>query len=442
MNHCYKYLISLAVLLSILPAFAQEKVWTLDDCIAYALHENIRVKQAELGNRQAELYYERSKAAMHPSASASVSQSLNWNKPLDHNGVYGNYEMGNGTNYSLSSNVTLYNGLKLQNQIRQSELTLHSNAYYTDVIRESVELSILDAYLQVLYARESVKNAGRQIELTEDQLFLAGERLALSAISQADYLQIKSELASEKLTLADTESQLILAKLNLMQLMELPVTSDFTVASPEIDSLLNENRIPDVSRVFQLAMTEKPEIKQAETNEQSALLEEKIAKADLLPSLSLSAGIGTQAGIGMTDYNYFESLTNQISPNVGLSLSVPIYQRKQAKTNIGLARIGAEEAVLNTLNTKNTLRKEVEQAAANVVIAQQQFEASREDFDVAVESMKIADEKFELGMINSVDFLFERTAFILSESKLLQNKFKLIFSYKVLDYYKGLDITL
>ncbi len=430
------------MLFFVFAVWAQEKVWTLEDCINFALKENIQVKQAELGNEQAQLNYELTRASKHPSAKAAISQNLGWSKPLNENGEYGSFKSNNQTNISLSSNITLFNASKLQNKVKQSEFDLQSNAYYTQVVKESVELSILNAFLQVLYAKENVDNSRDQIELTKEQMALADERLSLRAISRADYLQIKSELASEKLTLADAESQLILTKVNLMQLMELPADSAFTIALPNIDTILNENRIPDVSYIYSSALNTKPEISQAELNEQSALLDEKIAKADLYPSLSLNAGVGTNYTVSNPNFTYIELLSNQVNPYVGLSLSIPIYQRKQVKTNIGLSRIGAQQAQLNTVNTKNTLRKEVEQAAANVVIAQQQFEASVENFDVAKESVKIANEKFDLGMINSVDFLFEKTAYIMSESTLLQNKFKLIFNYKILDYYKGLPITL
>ncbi len=422
---------------------AQDTTWTLESCINYALNENIQVKQAQLVNQQSELNFERAKAAKMPSAQASISDNLSWNKSYDNtSGTYGSFESSNRTNYSVSSNVTVFNGMRITNQIKQSALDLKSNQFYTDVVKESVELSILDGYLQVLYAQEKVTDAAKQIEATNEQLSLAEERLALSAISQSDYLQIKSELANEKLTLANTQSQLILAKVNLEQLMELPVKDTFNISSPNLTDMLNENRIPDAGAIFTQAVGVKPQVKQAEMKEESAKYDEKIARADLYPSFSVNAGIGTSYTVSNDNYSYVEMLSNNVGPYLGFSLAIPIYQKKQVKTSIGLAKIGMEQAALNTQNTKNTLRKEVEQAAANVLVAQQQYLASAESFNVATESLKIANEKFNLGLLNSVDFLFEKTSYIVSESNYLQNKYKLIFSYKVLDFYKGVPLTL
>jgi outer membrane protein len=353
-------------------AQSQTKVWTLEDCINYALQENVQIKQAKLGSNKARLNHEQAKAAVYPSAQAGISYNVGLNRSLGADGKYGSYASNSSSSYSVNSSVTLFNGFKLKNQIKQSELVLKSNEFYAQVVKESVELNILDAYLQVLYAQESVDNATKQIELTQQQLVLADERLKLSAISQSDYLQIKSELANENLTYTDAGSQLILAKINLMQLMELPVDNEFEVASPNLSTFLNAKLQPNVVEVYNTALNNKPEIQQAQFNEKSALLDKEIAKASLYPSLSLNAGLGTNYSGPVGSYSYLGAVSNAITPTVGLSLSIPIYQKKQAKTNIGLARIGAEEAVLNTINTKNTLRKEVEQAAANVTIAQQQ----------------------------------------------------------------------
>jgi outer membrane protein len=135
-------------------------------------------------------------------------------------------------------------------------------------------------------------------------------------------------------------------------------------------------------------------------------------------------------------------LSNKVSPSVGLSLSIPIFQKKQASTSISMAKIGVSKAQLNEVETKNALRKNVEQAVVNIVTAQQQYEASKKDYEVTFESFEVATEKYNQGLMNSVDYLYEKTNLIVSESQLLQSKYNLIFSYKVLDFYKGERITL
>jgi len=436
------FLISMMIIATVSGGFAQEKPMSLTDCISYALSRNIQVKQAALSGERDQLYTSQAKASRLPSLDASVRQNFDWNKSINtQTGSYGSLQGSNGTSYSVNSGMTLYNGMKINNQIKQSELNLQGSQYYTETIKESIELNILNAFLQVLYEQESVINAEKQIEASTQQLALAKERLDLSVISQSDYLQIKSELANEKLTLANSKSQLAIARVNLMQLMELPVNDNFSIVSPGLEGLLNQNRQPDASQVYETALTIKPQIMQAGLNKQSAMLDEKIAKADMIPSLSLDAGLGTSYSSLLNGFNYSEQFKNKISPAVGLTLSIPVFQRKQVKTNIGLARIGVADAELTETDTKNQLRKEIEQAAVDVVTAQAEYEASLEQYQAAEESNQVAIEKFDNGLMNSVDYLFEKTNLITSESNLLQSKYKLVFNYKILDFYKGTPLT-
>lgn len=421
-----------------------DNVWTLDECIEYALERNIQVRKSGLANERYELYSGQAKSQRFPSAVASVSQNFGWarNTGEGETGFTGS----SGSNYSLSSGVTIFNGSKLTNQIRQTELNIASGQYSLETTKESISLSILDACLQVLYAEEQVKNTEKQIESTTSQVNLATERLATQLISQDDYAQVKSELASEKLTLANAESQLTLAKVNLMQLMELPVSDDFNLVHPEMGESVNQNRIPDVKEVYETALGIKPQIKNAEVNKEIAALDEKIAKAGYYPSLSANAGLST--GYSFTDDllvgndPYFDQLNNSIHPSVGLSLTIPIYQRNQVKTSVAAARIAYQDSELSEIDTRNQLRKNIEQVCQDVISAQVEYEASLGKYRATLESSLLSDEKFKQGLINSVDYQVTRTNLITAESQLLQSKYNLIFSYNILDFYKGIPLSL
>jgi outer membrane protein len=422
---------------------AQNKTWTLEQCINYALDRNIQVQKAGLSNDRNQLNSDQAQANRLPSVNASVRQNFNWYKGFDSTtGSYGSSSGSNSTNYSLSSSVSLYNGQKLSNKIKQAGIDEQAGQLYAETVKESVELNILNAYLQVLYAYENVSNAEKQIEATTSQLALAKERLDLGVISMSDYLQIKSELATEKSTLADAKSQLSIYKVTLMQLMELPVDEGFEVGSPNLDSLLVQNKQPDAQEIYNLALGIKPQIKNAELNKESAALDVQIAKADGIPSLSMDAGLSSGYSSLTTNSGYTSQLKDKINPSVGLSLSIPIFQKKQVKTNVSLATIAVSEAELDEINTKNELRKEIEQACVDVVSAQSKYTASLEENQATQESYEVATEKYKIGLLNSVDYLFEKINLITSESKLLQSKFNLIFSYKVIDFYKGVSLTL
>jgi outer membrane protein len=202
---------------------------------------------------------------------------------------------------------------------------LQSGHFYSETVKESVGLNILNAYLQVLYDYESVSNAEKQILSTTEQLALSKERMDLGVISMSDYLQIKSELATEKSTLATAQSQLAIGKVTLMQLMELPVDPNFAVSSPNLDSMLIESDQPDAQEIYNLALGIKPQIKNAELTKESTLLDVKIAKADYLPSLSMVAGLSSGYSSLTKNTGYTTQLKDKVNPSVGLSLSIPIF---------------------------------------------------------------------------------------------------------------------
>ncbi|MEK7718078.1 MAG: TolC family protein [Bacteroidota bacterium] len=437
------FITGLLILLTGFSGMGQSKVWKLEDCINYALGSNIQVKKADLTNNQNQLYANQAQANRLPSLNASASQNFNWYKGFDSStGQYGSSKGANSSSYSVNSNVVLFNGEKLTNKIKLASIDLESGKYYSATVRESVGINILNAYLQVLYSYESVKNAKKQIESTTEQLALAKERLDLGAISTADFLQIKSELASEKSTLATTESQLAINKVTLMQLMELPVDKNFEVSSPNLDSLLLKSEQPNAQEIYNLALGIKPQIRNAELNKEGAVLNVQIAKADYLPSLTMGAGLSSGYSSLTTGSDYSTQLKDKINPSVGLSLSIPIFQKKQIQTNVSLANIAVSNAERDEINTKNGLRKEIEQACVDVEKAQSEYAAGVELMQSSQESYDVTDEKFKVGLLNSVDFLVQKTNLITSESKLLQSRFSLVFSYKVLDFYKGIPLVL
>ena len=417
----------------------QESIWTLDECITCALERNITIRKNEVSNRRIELYADQARAQRFPSLNASINQNFNWANSDAGSGT--GFSGSNGSNYSINSGVTIFNASRLSNQIRQADLNIEGGKYQLEAAKELISLSILDAYLQILYAEEQVSNSRKQIEATQGQLTLAREMLLLKVISEADYAQVKAQLASEKLTLANSESQLASARVNLMQLMELPVTDSFNISHPDLSGSLNQNRLPDVSSVYETALAIKPQIKYASVNKEIAGLDEKIARAGFYPTLSASTGIGS-AFTSRIDDPWFSQIDEGINPSLGFSLTIPIYQKKQAKTNVAVAKLGYQDAELSEINTMNELRKNIEQACQDVISAQTEYEASLESFNSTLESSRLSDEKFIQGMINSVDYMVSKTNLIVAESRLLQSKFNLIFSYKVLDFYSGIPLTL
>jgi outer membrane protein len=223
--------------------------------------------------------------------------------------------------------------------------------------------------------------------------------------------------------------------------MELPVGENFNIAHPDLGESLNQGRTPKVKKVFELALGIKPQIKNAAVNKAIASYDEKVARAALFPSLSASAGISSGYS-SLNSSSYFGQINDEIYPTLGFSLSIPIYQKKQVKTSIAVAKIGYQNAELSEIDTRNNLRKNIEQACVDVSSAQIKYEASKENYSATLEASNLSDEKFKQGVINSVDYLVSKTNLIVAESELLQSKYNLIVSYKIMDYYMGIPLSL
>ncbi len=424
-------------------ALGQKKdtIWTLQSCIQYALQQNIQVQKTSLTNEINKVNANQARESRFPSVNASASQDFYWSKPLGSDGKYSDYASQNTSSFGINSSVTLYNGGKIRNSIKQSNLNYQAGQFDVETMKESISLNILNAYLQILYAEEQVKNSEKQVEVTADQLRLADERVKLGAISKADYLQVKSQLASEKQTLANAQSLLDIDRVTLMQLMELPVLPDFSITHPELDKLVNSKLKPSADSIFNIALGIKPQIKSSDLNKQSAQLSVNLAKAEFQPQLSLNGGITTGYNNAYnTAYDY--QINNRITPSVGLTLSIPIYQNKLVRSKVEIAKIGTQNAALSEIDTRNQLRKAIEQACVDVSTAEKKYQASLDDYDANQESYQVASEKFNQGLLNSVDYLIQKTNQITAESNLLQAKYNLIFSYKILDFYSGVPLTL
>jgi outer membrane protein len=421
----------------------QSKVWTVDDCIQYALEKNIQVQQAQVSSDIYAINMKYAKSIWYPSLSGSVRENLSWSNQSKSTTGSTVFTGTDGTNISLSSGMTVFNGNKIRNNVKQLEINYEAANYNTEVIKQTISLNVLNAYLQVLFAEELVKNASDQISSLQGQLNLASERLKLGAIANSDYLQVKSQLATENQTLAAAQSQLAINRITLMQYMEYPITNNFQVEHPNLDSLINQKRNPDPVEIFQTASGIRPEVKNAELNKESSQIGINIAKAGFYPDISMSAGVSTLYSSNSTSNSSFGyQLKENISPAIGLTATIPIYLNNQVRTNVAIAKKNSDNAALNEFNVKNQLRKAIEQACQDVVSSQIEYEAGNEAYKAVKESYDVATEKYNRGLMNSVDYLIQKTTYISTESTFLQSKYRLIFNYKVLDFYSGQPLSI
>jgi outer membrane protein len=417
---------------------SNDTLWSLQQCIDQALNQNLQVRKAIVSNDINKIGITRSKSARLPSLSAGVSQSFSWNGQQVEV-TSGNMLGVTGTNVSVNSSVPVFKGFQLTRQIRQSEIGYEAGRYDELTTRETISLNVLNAYLLLLFSIEQEKNSERQVELTTEQLGLARQREQIGAISHADLLQVASQLAVEKQTLATVRSGKAINRIALMQLLEIPAGQPFGIQSPDTTGLIRSVPAESADSIYTIAIGIKPQIKGARLKSESAELDIDIAKSGYYPQLSVNAGLSFAYSNQEEQPIVFE---NRLNPMLGLTLTIPIYQNSQVRSGVGIARLNADLSRIDELNTKNLLRKEIEQASQDLTSSVTEYEAGVEQYLAAREAYHVAAEKFDKGLYSPVEFLVQKTNLVTSENNLLQAKYKLLFSRKMVEFYKGRQLTL
>jgi len=395
----------------------------LDQCLNYAIEHNIQVNKKKLAVQTSEMDLLKAKSDRLPNLDASVSESFTNSKDQS----TGSWDLNNGTSLSISSNISVYNGGIISNSIKKSKLNVDIANLDIELTKNSIILSITQAYLNVLYAKESVDYSMEVLITSQKQVERARELIKVGAIAKTDLAQLEAQLAGDKYSLVVSQNSLISNTTNLKQLLEIPVTDTFSVAFPEIDIEREFSLLPSITDAFNTSLSVMPEMKISQLNQNSAEITLKIAKAGYLPSLSMNAGYSTDAS-----YQSSKRFSNQLSNNqmqrLGLSLNIPIFSRNAAKTSVQ--------------ETKKNLLQDVETIYQNSVSGESRYDAATVQYSSANESYKISEEQFNLGMINSVDLLKAKNTLLNAKKELIQSKYSAILNRKMLDFYMGKPISL
>ncbi len=455
--------------------FGQQKKWTLDECIQYARENNISVKMQKFNLDISGVNLKQSWGMMLPSVSGYVSQSYNYGQTVDRFTNQFASEVVRSNNFYVSANMTLFNGFQLLNSVQKSHFDLLASKCDQEVVENEISLTVATAYLQILYSKEMVDIAQRQYEMTMLQVDRMAKMVQAGAESKTTLLGLQAQAAAEEYQLTTMQTQYEMAKLTLMQLLDLPYSSDFAVYEPEID--ISGITLPYTSDyIFQYAVEHLPEIKGAEYRVESANRSYKIAKGSYSPNLSFGVSVGTGysgARQNISDVNFagvdtigittgtpaeyvlaplFEylyepvSFKDQIDQNfnrtVGFNLSIPIFSSLQTISNVQRSKISLGISELNLQQSKLNLQKTISQAQLDAVSALKKYQSALKQVESAEAVYKLSKERFELDDMSIFEYKDAKTKMVLAESELLQAKFELIFKMKILDFYMGKEIKL
>ena len=439
-NSIVLYLFLVVLMFSATEVFSQQQTreWDLRTCITYALENNIQIKKQQQSVAINKVNFVQSKANRLPDLNAGLGQSFTNQKSTQ--GGSGQEQSFTG-NYSLQSQMVLYNGNKLNNTITQQELYVKSSELSVKESENNIELAITTAYLKILYARESVINAENILASSETTSKRAKILYESGYIAESNYAQVQSQYSNDKYSLVLANNSMSTLMLQLKQLLELGMDEDISIKFPDLNESQVLKLIPAKQDVYNTALEVMPEVENGKLNVDIAEMDLMIAKAGLLPSLSLSASAATGYN-SLTTTTFPTQLGNNFYQNAGLSLNIPIFNNKQVKSGISKAKIGIETAKLSQAEIQKNLLTEVETAYLDAQSAQQRFQSASEQLKYTLISYSLIEEQFNLGMKNTVELITEKNKYLTAQQEYLQAKYTAILNYKILDFYQNKPIEL
>jgi len=418
-----------------------QQTWSLEDCINHALVNNIALKQSELTIELNENTYKQSNLQLLPSINANTSAFRNTGRYVDRATNQFIEEVSTSLNLSLSYDLTLFNGFKNINQIKKAANEVLKSTYDLESAKNELISSIALSYLQILFNEEAFLTSKEQFNLTNAQEARIKTLVDAGSLAKGELLNIQSQKALEEQQLVQTENQLNLSKLQLAQLLDLENYQELKIKA-EIIKIPKLKLKENIDEDFQTAVKVQSIVIASELAIKSANLDYRIATANYLPSLSLGYSNSTLYSSNDDMFTLNEQLNNNIQGGVSLRLTIPIFNNWNSRTAVNQSRIQIENSRLNAQQTKNQLRKNMEQAYADQLAAFKRLQAAEKAADAFEESFGYISNRYELGMVNSYEFNEAKNKFIKAKSDELQGKYDLIFKIKLYEFYTDLTFEL
>lgn len=422
--------------------------WNLQTCIDYALQQNITIRKNRLNAESAEVDVKTAKAALFPSLTASVSQRI-VNRPnsqtntiIDGDNITSSQSKTsyNGS-YGIDANWTLYNGNKRLNTLKQQRMNNRIAELGVAESENTIEESITQIYVQILYAAEAVKVNEATLDVSRAECERARALLAAGSIARSDLAQLEAQVSTDKYQLVTAQATLQDYKLQLKQLLELDGEKEMTLYIPTLGDENVLSPLPSKTDVYRSALTLRPEIEAGRLNVKASELDIDIARSGYIPTISLSAGIGSTNTNG-NDFTFGEQIKQNWNNSLGVTVSVPIFNNRQTKSAVQKAKIQKQNSELDLLDNQKNLYKTIEGLWLDANSAQQRYVAAIEKLRSTQTSYDLIQEQFNLGMKNTVELLTEKNNLLNAQQETLQAKYMAILNTQLLKFYQGEQITL
>ena len=442
------YTVLFVMLLFMVPRLGYTQV-SLEQAIKTTLERNLQIKQAEFGFNISEQNLYQSKSELYPNLSATVGNENVYGMTLDQTSaqvIRGDFWTTYGS-AKVSSNVTLFQGFQKINQIKANKIQLAVDATEIEKVKNDLVLNVVTNYLEAITNGELYEAALQQIRLSREQLRQDSIQFEVGNKTLADLAQAENQVATDDLNIMSSENAYQLSLLNLKQLMELSPDTVFTLEKPSIAEIMAEYTVTSFDEVFTKALVTQPAIEQAAYNKDLASKNIDIAKGAYYPTLSLSAGYGTNYSSRGSDYytkqklGLFDQVDLNKSFQGGLNLQVPIFNNNRTKVAVSKAKIGYLQAENEEALVRRNLEKTISQAILDLKSANKQFFASQVAFNTSKVAYETIKERYDVGMANSMEMFTAQTNMNKAEFEMIRRKYEMVFRGKVIDYYIGNPIN-
>ncbi|MGB9746147.1 MAG: TolC family protein [Bacteroidales bacterium] len=457
---------------ALLKGYTQEP-WSLEKCVRYALENNIQIKQQQLNSEYAGNNLLQSKMSLLPTINASAAQSKSFGRALDQTTyTFTQNQTITSLSSSVNANLVVFNGLQKINLIRQSRFDLMASLQQLEKLKNDLALNVAAAYLQILFNMELLNSAQQQAEVTRQQVERTAKLVDAGSLPMGNLLEIQAQHATEEVQIVNYQNQLDISYLTLAQLLELKDTEGFRIEIPDFSDFQFKEVLDPVADIYQDALRNLPQIKIAEYQLKSSEAGLSVARGGRSPRLFIAASYGTgysdirQRIIGTTPqtipigatqggelvYSQIEQpiydtyplkmqLKDNASTTLTFGLSVPLFNGWSVNTQVSNARLNVQNARYNLDLSKNLLYKDIQQAHADALAAVKRYLASEKSLEAQKESFKYVQQKYEVGLVTTVDFNTAKTSLARAESELLQAKYDYLFRINILNFYRGNPLT-
>ena len=426
-----------------------QKKWTLQECIDYAMQNNITLQQARLQKKSATEDRKQAESALFPSLSASTNQSVGYRPWL----ATGTTTVTNGTvntkvnktyyngTYGINASWTVWNGNQNHNQVKLDKVTEEQANLSIAETANSIQEKIAQLYVQILYMNEAIRVNKESLETSKKNEERGKQIVEVGKMSKADLTQLVAQRAADEYNIVEAESNLANYKLQLKQLLEITNDEAFDIEVPEATDEQALAEIPSLSNVYEKALTLRPEIQSSKLSLQSSELQMKIAKAGHLPTISMTGGVGTNTA-SMSSNEWSTQIKNNFDASIGASVSIPIFDNRKTKTAINKAQIQREQALLDIQDKQKQLYSTIEGYWLDANTNQQKFRAAQSTVNSEQASYDLLSEQFNVGLKNIIELMTGKDKLLTAQQNKLQSKYMTILDQQLLRFYQGEEMNL